>query len=81
MSKNLPKLAVVWSQKGCQACHAAKITLINYGYSVEERILDVGWTKEDLIKAVPGARTVPQIFINDQYIGDFKDLRTYLAIA
>jgi glutaredoxin len=81
MQKNLTKRAVVWSQKNCQACHTAKITLVNMGYTVEERILDQGWTKEELLKAVPGARTVPQIFVNDQYVGDFKDLRTYLAIT
>lgn len=80
MQKNLPK-ATVWSQPGCQACHAAKITLVNMGYLVEERVIGTKWTKEDLIKAVPTARTVPQIFIGDIHVGDFKDLRTYLAIA
>ena len=81
MQTKSSKTATVWSQPNCQACYTAKITLVNYGYTVEERMVTAEgpWTKEHLLKAVPGARTVPQIFIGDAYVGDFKDLRTYLS--
>lgn len=81
MQTKLNKTAVVWSQPNCQACYTAKITLVNSGYTVEERIVTEGglWTKADLLAAVPGARTVPQIFIDGKHIGDFKDLRTFLS--
>lgn len=81
MQTKLNKTAVVWSQPNCQACYTAKITLVNSGYTVEERIISENgeWTKKDLLEAIPSARTVPQIFIDGKHIGDFKDLRTYLS--
>jgi hypothetical protein len=32
------------------------------------------WTREQLLEAVPDARTLPQIFLDDQHIGGFTDL-------
>jgi glutaredoxin len=34
--------------------------------------------KEELLEAVPTARTVPQIFIDDQLIGGFTELKQHL---
>mgnify|MGYP003328769383 CR=1 FL=1 len=36
------------------------------------------WTKEQLLEAVPTARTVPQIFIDDKLIGGFTELKKHL---
>jgi glutaredoxin len=35
--------------------------------------------KEDLLEAVPGARSVPQILIDDQLIGGFQELKQHFA--
>ena len=35
-------------------------------------------SREDLLESVPNARTVPQIFINNQLVGGFTELKTYL---
>jgi glutaredoxin len=40
----------------------------------EERNIDNNFTKEDMLKMVPDAKTVPQIFINDEYVGGYTDL-------
>ena len=37
-----------------------------------------GYTREDLLEAVPSARTVPQIFLDDQLIGGFTELKKHL---
>lgn len=67
--------AVVWSQKGCQYCDTAIALLKSRGCEVEERKIAEGkWTKQDLVAAVPNARSVPQIFINDRHIGGYNDL-------
>lgn len=70
--------AIVWSKDSCQQCDQAKslLTLSNIEY--EERNINQSWSKEQLLEAVPNARSVPQIFIDDKLIGGFKELRKYL---
>ena len=46
---------------------------------VEERNIALGtWTVQQLQEAVPGARTVPQIFVDDKYVGGFSELKEML---
>lgn len=79
--KQQSKTAVVWSQEYCSYCESAKNLLQSFGYDVEERKIGEGgdWTKQDLIEVVPHARSVPQIFIDGQYIGGFQELRKTLT--
>jgi glutaredoxin len=70
--------AVVWSKSNCAFCVQAKKLLETRGIEFEERSIGQGWTKEQLLEAVPTARTVPQIFLDDQLIGGFAELRTHL---
>lgn len=37
-------------------------------------------TQEQFLKQVPTAKSVPQIFIDDEYVGGLSDLKNYLAI-
>ena len=39
------------------------------------------FTKEDLLKVVPNARSVPQIFIEEKHIGGYTELMKHLASA
>ena len=69
----------VWSKTPCPICDQAKALLKQRGIDYEERNITEGtWTKEQLLDAVPNARTVPQIFINEQLVGGFNELRTHL---
>lgn len=70
--------AVVWSKDACPFCVQAKALLESKGIEFEERNVQHGWTKEQLLEAVPTARTLPQIFLDDQYIGGFTELRKHL---
>ena len=70
--------AVVWSKNQCPFCDQAKNLLKSQGIEFEERNVSKDWTKEQLLKAVPTARTLPQIFLDDNYIGGFTDLRKHL---
>ena len=72
--------AVVWSKTPCPYCDQAKKLLQMKGIEYEERNISEGtWTKDQLMEAVPTARTVPQIFLNDEYVGGYQELRTKLA--
>lgn len=70
---------VVWSKDNCPFCDQAKSLLSQKGIQYEERKIGSGYTKEDLLEAVPTARTVPQIFLNDEYIGGFTELKQKLS--
>jgi glutaredoxin 3 len=70
--------AVVWSKHHCPFCDQAKALLTHKGIEFEERKIGEGYTKEDLLEAVPTARTVPQIFLDDKLIGGFTELKQHL---
>ena len=70
--------AVVWSKNQCPFCVQAKALLESQGIEFEERNVSADWTKEQLLEAVPTARTLPQIFLDDNYIGGFTELRKHL---
>ena len=70
--------AIVWSKYHCPYCDQAKALLKSKGIQFEEKKIGDGYTREDLLEAVPTARTVPQIFIDDKLIGGFTELRQHL---
>lgn len=72
--------AIVWSKHMCPYCDQAKALLTLKGIDFEERKIGSGYTREDLLEAVPTARTVPQIFIDEQLIGGFTELKNHLTI-
>jgi glutaredoxin 3 len=51
--------------------------LTRSGIKYEERKIGEGWEKEQLLEAVPGARSVPQIFLYGEYVGGFDKLEKY----
>ena len=71
--------AIVWSKYNCPFCDQAKALLNQKGIEIEERKIGDGYTKEELMEAVPTARTVPQIFLDGALIGGFNELRSYLS--
>jgi glutaredoxin len=71
--------AIVWSKEQCTFCDQAKALLESRGIPFEERKIGDGFTKEELLEAVPTARAVPQIFLDGEYVGGFNELKTKLT--
>jgi glutaredoxin 3 len=71
--------AIVWSKNQCPYCDQAKALLKLKGIDYEERNINDGWDREDLLAAVPTARTVPQIFLGEEYVGGFTELKKKLT--
>lgn len=78
----------VYSKPACPFCDQAKALLGQKGLPYQEVILDVGQMKEqdaayigreDLLKIVPNARTMPQILNGKEIVGGFTDLKKYLS--
>jgi glutaredoxin len=77
-NKETSMKAVVWSKDSCPFCVQAKALLESKDIEFEERNVSKDWTREQLLAAVPNARTLPQIFLDDKLVGGFTELRKHL---
>ena len=64
----------VYTRTRCPYCTSAKIWLKQKDYQFEEIILDDKDVLQEFLSNNPTARTVPQIFIEDELIGGFAEL-------
>ena len=71
--------AIIWSRDQCAFCVQAKALLESKGIEYEERNVSQNWTREQLLEAVPTARTLPQIFLDQELVGGFTELRKKLT--
>jgi glutaredoxin 3 len=71
--------AIIWSKDQCSYCEQAKQLLKLKAIDFEERNINHGWTREQLLESVPTARTVPQIFLDGEYVGGFTELQKKLT--
>ena len=67
---------IMYTSQFCPYCSNAENLLKSKGYDISEKIY-VDKDPEELSKMIEmtGKRTVPQIYINDKYIGGFDELR------
>ncbi|WP_226636694.1 glutaredoxin 3 [Novosphingobium profundi] len=69
-----PKVEI-YSKWGCPYCVAAKALFDQKGVAYKEYDITMGGPKRDEMEArVPGARTVPQILVDDKAYGGFDDV-------
>ena len=68
----------VFSREGCAYCVRTKGLLRDAGLEFDELVLNRDFS-ESTIRAVSGKTTVPQVFINGDYIGGSEELEQYLA--
>lgn len=85
--------AVIYTKDNCPYCTKAKMLMRNRGISYSELIVNPtgpdsreltenqSWsTREKLLEAAPTARTFPQIWIDDVYIGGCDALEKHLKV-
>lgn len=70
---------IVYSKEVCPYCDMAKTLLKNKGIEFEEKTVGVNFTREELLEAVPNARSVPQIVLDGKLIGSYEDLKKHFA--
>ncbi len=73
-----PSSVTVFSRKGCPHCVRAKSLLAERGFEYEELVLNRDYTDRTL-RAVSGATTFPQVFIDGHRIGGADELESWLA--
>lgn len=78
---------IIFSKPNCGQCVQSKNMLRSKGLEYNEVHMDVGQPKEigaeyisrdDLLAKCPGAKTMPQIFKDDTYIGGFAEFVAHL---
>ena len=72
-----PQLVSLFTKVGCPFCARAKEMLNDHGLNYEEIVLGRDVSMGSL-KAVTGANTVPQVFINGHHVGGSEALETHL---
>jgi glutathione-dependent peroxiredoxin len=75
-----PKCVSLFAKIGCPYCARAKELLKEQGLDYEEIVLGQDITTRSL-RAMTGATTVPQVFIDGRLIGGSDDLAAYFAAA
>jgi glutaredoxin len=70
--------ALIWTRDNCTYCVQAKNLMNQHGIEYQEFKIGEGYTKEDLLEVVPHAKTLPQIFLDGEYVGGFQELKTRL---
>ncbi len=70
--------AVVWSKPACGYCVKAKSLLKTKGVEFEEKNIAEGHNIQDMLALVPNARTMPQVWVDDQHIGGYYELEKFL---
>ncbi|CAA9581557.1 Peroxiredoxin family protein/glutaredoxin [uncultured Synechococcales cyanobacterium] len=73
-----PKSVSLFTKVGCPFCARAKTMLQEHGLDYEEIVLNQKISSRAL-RAVTGATTVPQVFIDGELIGDSEALSAYLG--
>ena len=74
----VPIQVVIYGKPRCSFRTRAKAFCEQRGLDFEYKLMDADYTAEELFELVPGAKTFPQIFINDKPIGGFNELKNIL---
>ena len=68
----------IWSKPQCVFCDKAVQLCQMKELDFKKYMIDVDYSREDLMKKFPNARTFPQITEDDIYIGGYTELEAHL---
>lgn len=85
--------AEIWTKPNCPYCVKAKTLFNMKGIEYNEKIISLTesqtmelqanqelTTRDALLERVPNAKTVPQIWLDDNYIGGYTELAAFYNI-
>ncbi len=68
----------IWSKPQCVFCDKAVQLCQMKELEFKKYMIDVDYSREDLIDKFPNARTFPQITMDNVYIGGYTELEAHL---
>ena len=69
---------VIYGRTNCKFCTDAKTLCEMNGFKYEWKDVSKPELKEELVYFVPNAKTIPQIFVNNKYIGGYDRFSEYV---
>lgn len=73
-------VAEIYSTPSCGQCVVAKNLMKSNNIEYTEHIIGQTATKDDVEDRCDcTVKSVPQIFINDEYVGSLKELQSYIS--
>jgi len=80
-------MLVIYSKDNCQQCDSAKLLCQMKGVEYAVKTLDIDYTREQLMRVFPKARSFPIITVKvkydgvemEEYIGGLTELKEVLA--
>ena len=72
-------IAIIYTKAGCGHCTAAKNLMTNKGILYTEMYLDNQESIQKFITEHPEKRSMPQIWIDDEHIGGYEQLKAKLS--
>lgn len=70
-------MIVIYTKPDCSFCEKAKSLLTANELPFVIKDITVPDNKVELLERLPTAKTVPQIWVDDTYIGGFTELEKY----
>jgi glutaredoxin len=68
----------IWSKPQCVFCDKAVQLCQMKELDFKKYMIDVDYSREDLMEKFPNARTFPQITMDNVYIGGYTELEAHL---
>lgn len=68
----------IWSKPQCIFCDKAVQLCQMKELEFKKYMIDVDYSREDLMKKFPNARTFPQITMDNIYVGGYTELEVHL---
>ena len=68
----------IWSKPQCVFCDKAVQLCQMKKLEFKKYMIDIDYSREDLIDKFPNARTFPQITMDNVYIGGYTELEVHL---
>ena len=69
----------IYSKENCPYCKMAEQLALQHNSIVMYKVLGEHFDAKELMETFPGARTFPQIILNDEKIGGYSALLTLLT--
>jgi len=67
----------IFTGPNCSYCVAAKALLDARGIGYLERDMQDATVRQEFADRLPRVRSIPQVFIDDEHIGGFEDLKLH----
>jgi glutaredoxin-related protein len=71
--------AIIYTKENCTYCQKAKQLFDSKQIEYQELLIGRDITREQVLEQLPHAKTLPQIWLDNSYIGGFNELSAFFT--